>query len=83
MATRAKFRCASIEDFGMNRRIKLIVVYGLPHEGPPTEDDRFTQATPSGEIWMTIDNPKASCQFIPNEYYYVDFTRAPSKGEEA
>jgi hypothetical protein len=73
MATRAKFVCNSVEDFGTSKRVKLSAVYQFPGDGPPTEDDRFTKATPWGEITMTVDNPEASCQFIPGGRYYVDF----------
>lgn len=76
MATRAKFRCNAVEDYGHSKKVKLSVVYALPHEGPPTEDDRFTKATPSGELWMTVDNPAASCQFEPGKHYYVDISPA-------
>jgi hypothetical protein len=76
MATRAKFRCACVEDYGVNKKVKLTVVGGLPDEGPNHEDNRFTKYTPCGEIWMTIDNPAASVQFEAGKHYYVDFTAA-------
>lgn len=72
MATRAKFRCTAVEDYGYNKKVKLSAVYE-GSLGENEENKRFTKATPSGEIWMTIDNPDASVQFVPNKEYYVEF----------
>jgi hypothetical protein len=41
------------------------------------EDQRFQKATPSASAKFQIDNPAALEQFVPGEYYYVDFTPAP------
>lgn len=72
--TRAKFQCLSVTDHGWNKSVKLGVVYSRK-DG--TENRDFTKATPSGTIEMQIDNPAAAVQFIPQKYYYVDFTLAP------
>ena len=69
MATRAKFVCMSVEDYGVSKKVKLAVVYAPDANG---EDANFTKASPSGELWMTIDNPAASVQFKPGAKYYVD-----------
>lgn len=74
MATRAKFQCRSIEDFGMTKQVKLQVVYAPDANG---EDAGFTKATPWGEVVMAIDNPAASCQFEIGKYYYADFHKVP------
>lgn len=71
---RAKLRCTSIEDFGQSKKIKLAVVYDPTANG---EDANFTKATPSGEVWMTVDNPAASIQFEAGKCYYLDFSEAP------
>lgn len=76
MSTRAKFRCNVVEDYGLSKKVKLNVVYE-GSLGANDENKRFTKATPSGEIWLTIDNPAASVQFVPGDEYYVDFTPAP------
>lgn len=73
MATRAKFRCSVIEDYGTSKKVKLNAVYAPDANG---EDAGFTKATPSGELWMTIDNPNASCQFEPGKHYYLDISQA-------
>lgn len=74
MATRAKFRCSVVEDYGSSKKIKMNVVYDPTGNG---ENANFTKATPSGELWMTIDNPLASTQFVPGQDYYVKFEPAP------
>lgn len=74
MATRAKFRCNAVEDYGYSKKVKLAAVYAPDANG---EDLGFTKATPSGELWMTIDNPNASCQFVPGKDYYIDIHQVP------
>lgn len=77
MATRCKFNCVSVEDYGQSKKVKLAVVY----EGdlsPNEENKRFTKATPSGECWLTIDNPLASVQFVPGRSYFATFEEAPA-----
>lgn len=78
MSTRAKFRCNAIEDYGFNKKVKLSVVYE-GSLGSDEENKRFTKATPSGEIWMVIDNPEASVQFAPGKEYFVEFTEVAAK----
>lgn len=77
MSTRAKFTCSRVEDYGQSKKVVLNVVYE-GSLGPNEENKRFTKATPSGEIWMTIDNPAASVQFKPGRSYYVDVSEAPA-----
>lgn len=73
MRVRAKFRCNSVEDFGYSRKVKLAPVYEGPL-GDNEENKRFTKATPTGELWMTIDNPEAGVQFEAGKEYYLDFS---------
>lgn len=69
--TIARFVCGSIEDYGPSKKVNLRVQY-CPNSG--NEQDRnFTKATPSGEAWMTIDNPAAACQFEAQGVYEVTF----------
>lgn len=73
-SVRAKFRCASITDFGgTSRQVSLTAVYAPASNG---EDGGFTKATPWGEIKMSIDNPAAAVQFVIDQNYYVDFSLA-------
>lgn len=75
MSTRAKFKCQEVTDLGWSKKVKLSVVYE-GSLGENEENKRFTKATPTGEIWMTIDNPAAACQFVPQKEYYVTFEAA-------
>lgn len=76
-STRAKFQCSHVEDYGQSKKVVLRAIYA-PTETTGSEDNRFTKATPAGEIWMTIDNPAASCQFKPGRTYYLDLHEAPA-----
>lgn len=76
MSTRAKFTCTKVEDYGRSKKVCLQVVYE-GELGPNEENKRFTNATPSGECWLTIDNPLAAVQFVPGREYYAVFEEAP------
>lgn len=73
---RAKFRCNSVEfrDDPTNelagRTYKLTPVY----DTSTPENERFTKATPWGELTLNVDNPSA--RFEVGKFYYVDFTPA-------
>ena len=41
------------------------------------ENNKFWDATPSGQIKMSIVNPEAVKEFTIGRQYYVDFTEAP------
>lgn len=77
MTVRAKFTCNSVEDFGPSKKVTLSPVYEGAL-GPNEENKRFTKATPSGQLWMTIDNPAAAVQFKPGRSYYLDVSEAPA-----
>ena len=68
MAVRAKVRCSAITG----NEITFYTVYEDPTKD--TENARFTQATPWGEIKLGIDNPAAKEQFEVGKEYYVDFS---------
>lgn len=79
MSVRGKWRVASVEHFGTSKKVKLSTVYEGPL-GENEENKRFTKSSPSGEIWITIDNPFAADQFEPGQEWYTDFTLAtPAK----
>lgn len=69
---RAKFRCNTItEHAGTSAKtIKFSPMYdtSIP------EDQRYSTATPSGELSMYVDNPAVS--FELGKQYYLDFTPA-------
>ncbi|HEY9413782.1 MAG TPA: hypothetical protein VIQ30_03405 [Pseudonocardia sp.] len=76
MAIRAKFRCNSVEfrgdpaDENTPRTYKLSPIY----DTSTPENERFTKATPWGEMTMNVDNPAA--RFEVGACYYLDFTPA-------
>lgn len=41
------------------------------------EDIGFQKATPSGEVRLQIDNPKALAQLVIGQAYYFDMTPVP------
>ncbi len=47
------------------------------YAGACEENKSFASSTPSGEIWMMIENPEAAKQFELGKAYYLDFTPAP------
>lgn len=75
MSVRAKFRVHSVLDFGQSKEVTMSAVYEGPL-GENEENKRFTKASPSGSLKMTIDNPYAYEQFAPGQEWYLDFTPA-------
>lgn len=73
---RAKFRCNSVTFFGnptdpdIGRRYELAPIY----DTTTPENERFTKATPWGELKMNVDNPAARLEV--GKVYYLDFTEA-------
>ncbi len=70
---RAKFRVHNITKHDWATEVSLSPVYS---EDPKHENKTFWDATPSGEIRMTIKNEAAAMAFEPNKEYYVDFIPA-------
>jgi hypothetical protein len=68
MSVRAKVTCNGVQG----NTVTFSTVYE-PDASKDTENARFTQATPWGEIKMGIDNPAALKQFAQGKTYYVDF----------
>ena len=66
---RAKFHVDSIQ----NNEITMSCKYSP--EVP--EDQSFVQATPWGEVKMSITNPQALAFFKVGQSYYADFTEVP------
>jgi hypothetical protein len=84
MATvRAKFKVTSIEYYespAQSARVKMAPVYSSKNakgEYVQNEENKsFWQATPTGELWMHINNPSAVAAFVVGNEYYLDFTPA-------
>ena len=70
ITVRAKMKCTQVTHFETNSQVKLTVAYG-----PDNKD--FTDATPSGEITMSISKGKPAADlFTPGKTFFVDFTPA-------
>ena len=77
MAIRAKFRCNSVEFWSdpTNVDTPRTYVFQAVYDTSTPENERFTRATPVGELRMRVDNPEAL--FDVGSYYYLDFTAVP------
>lgn len=80
MSVVAKFRVASVTDFGYSKEIKLSAVYE-GELGPNEENRRFAKATPNGSLTMTVDNPYASDQFGVGGEFYLHFVPVDKEKE--
>jgi hypothetical protein len=58
------------------RSLTFNPVYPKPNEGDH-ENRLFWQATPQGELKLTMVNPEAWSQFEMGKCYYLDFSEAP------
>lgn len=76
VSVRAKFFVKKVEVYLESSR--LIVMSPVYSQDPNHENKSFWDATPSGELQMTINNSKAARFFEPGQEYYIDFTH-PSK----
>ncbi len=78
MTVRAKFRCNSAEFFGdhTNPATPRTLTFSPVYDTTTPENERFTKATPWGELKMRVDNPEA--HFEVGEFYYLDFTPVPA-----
>lgn len=72
---RAKFIVAKIDVHGPTSR--TIVLRPVYSQDPRHENKTFWDATPSGELTMTINNPHAAYFFDAGGEYYIDFSAAP------
>ena len=74
---RAKFVVENIEKYGDKEdsggRVILHAVYD---DNPDSENGKFFQYTPAGQIDLSTVNPSALEQFEVGQEYYVDFTVA-------
>jgi len=73
MTVRAKFRVHCVVPSGNGFRIDMSPVYSAD---PESENGKFFQATPWGQITLGTVNAEAAAQFTPNAEFYLDFTPA-------
>lgn len=69
---RAKFVCTSVTNFGEHCGVE--VKLDASYSDNNVEDNQFSQATPSGNLTMHVDNPEAKEFFKPGKQFYMDFT---------
>lgn len=71
---RAKFYVSKIENQTYGELVVMNAVYSSKNN---KEDNQFSEATPSGQLTMTISNPLAKGFLQAGKSYYLDFTQAP------
>ena len=84
MAVRAKFRCMSVTErftqpekpYQWDVRLLPVMYRKDGTYDPGAENKTFWDATPAGEISLTITNPAAAKAFRPGQAYYIDFVEA-------
>jgi hypothetical protein len=72
-AVRAKFRCESITYYTYGGRE---LTFNGVYDAGTTENEGFSNVTPSGRLTMVLDNPAAAEFFTLGKEYYLDFTEA-------
>lgn len=77
MSVVVKFRVDHVvtEEYGHGAYVKRTVRL-FPVSDGSEEDQRFFEATPSGEIRLECANEAAVAQLIPGKSYYVTFAEA-------
>lgn len=84
---RAKFIVSSVESYGSpdnqgrpaTHSVKPILRAVMPTDNDPKadgENQAFHKYTPSGELWMQVDNPDVFGFFEPGAYVYLTLERA-------
>ncbi len=79
MAVVSKWKVSSVEAFEYSANVRLNPVYAGEGADPKVtskEDGSFWEATPSGELKMSVNNAAAAEQFQPGDVFYVTFDRA-------
>lgn len=72
---RAKFRCVKSETDARFAGTKY--TFAPMYEADRPEDQRYAKYTPSGELWMHVDNPAVS--FAVGAEYYLDLVPVPQE----
>jgi hypothetical protein len=75
---RAKFALTEITEVSWSKDARRLT-FAPQYDTSIPEDQRFAKATPSGELWMQVDNPAALEQFKLGQAYYFDITPAPAQ----
>ncbi|HEV8383759.1 MAG TPA: hypothetical protein VGQ11_02725 [Candidatus Acidoferrales bacterium] len=72
---RAKLVIESVTKTTYSEELKFHAVYG---GSTNSEDNTFSEATPSATLTMQITNKELHGKFKPGQVFYVDFTPAPT-----
>lgn len=72
---RGKFKLQQIRQHAWSGDGRTLV-FNAVYDPDLPEDQKYAQATPTGDIEMHVDNPAALQQFELGKAYYVDFTPA-------
>ncbi len=79
MSIRAKFICNSKIPCGAVTTVYLHPVYASSDGTRSEENKAFSDATPAGQIQITIRNDKPALEcFVQGRAYYVDFNEVPA-----
>ena len=68
---RAKMEVDFVQKFAWGENVQFSCKYS---DNP--EDNSFAQATPSGNMNITVSNPALVGFFQPGQKFYLDFTEA-------
>lgn len=71
MTVRAKFRCTA-----KNQNENGFTLIFEPATSGSPENESFYKFTPWGKLEMGTVNAEAAKQFVPGEFYYLDFASA-------
>ena len=74
---RGKFKCSEKTVYDSHPDFAKLVFRAVCQDETP-ENQRFHEATPSGQLEMMVNNPAAVSQFAVGKSYYLDFTEAPN-----
>lgn len=72
MNIRAKFQVQSVTQSAVDSAGRKIVLQPR-YDSTVPEDQRFAQATPTGELTMYVNNPAAIEELALGKFFYLDF----------
>jgi hypothetical protein len=83
IVTRAKFCLVEVKQSSYNPTARTLV-FEPRYTKSVEEDKRFSKATPSGKLEMTVDNPAVLKSFEGKigQAYYLDFSEASNPNHE-
>lgn len=73
MIVRGKFQVTKVASMNWSQTAKEITFAAI-YDTTTEEKRRYSKATPSGSITMTVDNLPAAEALELGKYFYVDFT---------